>query len=72
MPDRFVVEADRKVVGVAVKGPDGYTFFSSEPAYFVLEGRTFPRSRALAQSVARIARKLRQRGDPDEDETTIQ
>ncbi|TMJ20855.1 MAG: hypothetical protein E6G94_00300 [Alphaproteobacteria bacterium] len=59
MSDRFAVEADRRVVGVAVRAPGGFKFFSSEPAYFALEGRTFPRSRALAHSVSKIARKLR-------------
>ena len=59
MSDRFAVEADRRVVGVAVRGPGGFRFFSSEPDFFALEGRTFPRSRALARSVARLARKLR-------------
>ena len=61
MSDRFVVEADRRVVGVAVRAPGGFKFFSSEPAYFALEGRTFPRSRALVSSVAKIARKHRRR-----------
>ena len=59
MSDRFAVEADRKVVGVAVRAPGGFRFFSSEPAYFALEGRTFRGARALAQSVTRFARKLR-------------
>jgi hypothetical protein len=59
MSDSFAVEADRRVVGVAVRAPGGFKFFSSEPAYFVLEGRTFPRRRALARSVAEIAAKLR-------------
>jgi len=61
MSDRFAVEADRKVVGVAVRAPGGFRFFSSEPAYFALEGRIFPRARALVQSVAKFARKLRRR-----------
>ena len=59
MSDRFAVEADRKVVGVAVRAPGGFKFFSSEPAYFALEGRTFTRSRTLAHSVSKIARKQR-------------
>jgi hypothetical protein len=55
------VEADRKVVGVAVRAPGGFKFFSSEPAYFALEGHTFPRWRALAHSVSKLARKLRRK-----------
>lgn len=61
MSDRFAVESDRRVVGVAVRAPGGFKFFSSEPAYFALEGRIFPRWRALARSVAKIARKHRHR-----------
>ena len=61
MSDRFAVEADRRVVGVAVRAPGGFRFFSSEPAFFALEGRLFARSRAVFQSVAKIARKQRSR-----------
>lgn len=61
MSDHFAVEADRKVVGVAVRAPGGYKFFSSDPGFFALEGRLFPRARSLFQSVATIARKLRRR-----------
>lgn len=63
--DRFVVEADRRVVGVAVRGPGGFRFFSSDPAYRDLEGRTFPRARALAHSAAKIRRAERARGQDD-------
>lgn len=59
MSDRFVVEADRRVVGVAVRSPGGFRFFSSDAAYARLEGRTFARARTLANSVARIARARR-------------
>lgn len=62
MTDRFVVEADRKVVGVAVRGPGGYKFFSSDPAYRGLESRTFRHAKAVARSVAEVARAQR-RGD---------
>ncbi|MGZ8335670.1 MAG: hypothetical protein ACXWU1_03300 [Allosphingosinicella sp.] len=61
MSDRFAVEADRRVVGVAVRAPGGFRFFSSEPAFFALEGRIFARARTLVQSAAKIARKLRRR-----------
>lgn len=59
MSDRFAVEADRRVVGVAVRGPGGYRFFSSDPDFVGLESRTYPRARALARSVARLARARR-------------
>ena len=54
--DRFVVEADRKVVGIAVKVPGGYRFYSSDPDFLAIEGTTFPRAKAMAQRVAQIAR----------------
>ena len=59
MSDRFAVESDRRIVGLAVRAPGGFKFFSSEPRFFALEGRIFPRFRALARSVARIAGKPR-------------
>ena len=42
MSDRFVVEADRRVVGVAVRVPGGFKFFSSDPHYLALEGKLVP------------------------------
>lgn len=62
MSERFVVEADRRVVGVAVRFPGGFKFFSSDTAYLPLEGRTFARAKALAHSVAKITRAQRRRG----------
>ena len=56
MSDRFVVEADKKVVGIAVKVPGGYRFYSSDPDFLQLEGKTFPRAKAMAQRVAQIVR----------------
>jgi hypothetical protein len=58
MNDRFVVEADRRVVGLAVRVPGGYRFFSSHPDYFVLESRTFARAKEIASKVAEIARSI--------------
>lgn len=57
MSERFLVEADRKPVGVAVRRADGFRFFSCDTNYAALEGRTFARARALAASVADITRK---------------
>ena len=57
--DRFVVEADRKVVGVAVRVSGGFKFFSSDPNFRALDTRFFPRARTMARNVARIARQLR-------------
>lgn len=62
MSDRFVVEAERKVVGVAVRVPGGFRFFSSDPAYAEIEGQTFPRAKSMARLVAEIAQRLRSPG----------
>ena len=73
MSERFVVEADRRVVGVAVRFPGGFRFFSSDPAYLALESRVFPRARALASSVAKISRVQRKgRSAADAAAVTLQ
>jgi hypothetical protein len=56
MSDRFVIEADRRVVGVAVRSPGGFKFFSSDRAFGRLNGRTFTRVRALTNAVAKVSR----------------
>lgn len=66
--DRFVVEADRKVVGVAVKVSGGFKFFSSDPDFIELDTQFFPRARAMAQRVATVARKRRRRAGQDREQ----
>jgi hypothetical protein len=61
MSERFLVEADRKPVGVAVRGAGGFRFFSCDTNYAALEGRTFVRARTLDASVADITRIRRKR-----------
>ena len=56
MSDHFVVEAGRRVVGLAVRSPGGDKFFSSDEAYSHLEGRTFARARSLSNAVAKVGR----------------
>jgi hypothetical protein len=65
MTDRFVVEADRRVVGLAIRAPGGFKFFSSDSAFSRLEGRTFARARALSNAVAKINRSQRRRQPAD-------
>jgi len=60
--DRFAVEVDRRVVGLAVRCDGGYRFFASHPDYFSLEGRLFPRARTLRGSVERLKRSGRRGG----------
>lgn len=61
MSEHFVVEADRRVVGVAVRCAGGFRFFSSEPAFSPLDGRVFRRARAVVHAVAKFARTRRGR-----------
>lgn len=55
MSDRFVIEYDRTVVGVAVRGERGFRFFTSNPHFKPLEGTTFRRARALVRRVEELA-----------------
>jgi hypothetical protein len=65
MPDdRFVMEVNRRVVGLALKVAGGFRFFASDPKYLSLDSRTFPRVRALAAKIAEVAR----RRDPEQAE----
>jgi len=55
--ERFVVEADRKVVGVAVKDRGGFRFFASDKDYEQLDRTLFPRAKVLANRIAQFARE---------------
>jgi len=59
--DRFVVEADRKVVGIALRVPGGFRFFCSDPDFRSLESRIFRRARKLVSRVAEFARARRRK-----------
>ena len=59
MSASFAVEADRRVVGVAVRVPGGFKFFFSDPDYLALEGKFFARARGLVRRVVDIARRKR-------------
>jgi hypothetical protein len=61
MQDRFVVEANRKVVGIGVRVPGGFRFFSSDPSFLPLEGRTFTKARSLVHKVAQFAKERLQK-----------
>lgn len=61
MSDRFVVEADRQVVGIGVRVAGGYQFFTSDPAFQFLEGKVFARARTLHHQIRQAARQLKQR-----------
>jgi hypothetical protein len=59
MTGHFVVEADRKVVGVAVRVPGGFQFFSSNEDFRELVGTVFRRARAIVHRAAQLSRRKR-------------
>jgi hypothetical protein len=52
---RFAVEFDRRTVGIAVRVPGGFMFFSSVDKFDQLDGRLFPRARAIERQLAKVA-----------------
>lgn len=56
---RFAVEFDRRTVGIAVRVPGGFMFFSSSDDFNEIDGRLFRRVRALERDLRRVARGKR-------------
>ena len=56
---RFAVEFDRRTVGIAVRVPGGFMFFSSNEDFDELDGRLFPRARAIERQLKKMARTKR-------------
>jgi hypothetical protein len=52
---RFAVEFDRRTVGIAVRVPGGFMFFSSDKRFDPLDGRIYPRARAIERALKRAA-----------------
>lgn len=59
--DRFVVEAERRVVGIAVRVPGGFRFVASDPDFYAVDRKLFPRARLLVSRIAALGRALRKR-----------
>lgn len=55
---RFVVEADKRVVGIAIRVRGGYRFVCSDPDFRSLDSKIFRRARALTSGVAGLAREI--------------
>jgi hypothetical protein len=60
---RFAVEFDRRTVGIAVRVAGGFMFFCSSDAFEALDGRLFPRARALERALEKAA-GARRRTEP--------
>jgi hypothetical protein len=54
---RFAVEFDRRIVGIAVRVPGGFMFFASNDRFEELDGRLFPRARALERELRKVGRR---------------
>jgi hypothetical protein len=58
---RFAVEFDRRTVGIAVRVPGGFMFFSSVDEFDELDGRLFRRARAIERELKKVARRRKRR-----------
>lgn len=58
---RFAVEFERRTVGIAVRVSGGFMFYASSEEFGTIDGRLFPRARALERELKKVARN-RHRG----------
>lgn len=56
---RFAVEFDRRTVGIAVRVPGGFMFYSSSEDFDAIDGQLFPRARAIERQLRKVARTRR-------------
>jgi hypothetical protein len=54
---RFAVEFDRRTVGVAVRVPGGFVFYTSDSRFDVMDGRVFRRARAIQRELKKVDQK---------------
>lgn len=54
---RFAVEFDRRTVGIAVRVPGGFMFYAATGDFNEMDGRLFPRARAIECELKRIANR---------------
>jgi hypothetical protein len=57
---RFVVQLDRRTVGIAVRVPGGLIFYASDDEFDEMDGRIFKRARAIERHLVTVAAKQRQ------------
>lgn len=57
---RFSVEFDRRTIGIAVRVPGGFMFFSSDDRFDPLDGRLYPRARAIERALKKAAKAASQ------------
>ena len=54
---RFAVEFDRRTVGIAVRVPGGFMFYASDDDFGEIDGRLFPRARAIERRLQKIGKR---------------
>jgi len=59
---RFIVQLDRRTVGIAVRAPGGFIFYASDGEFDEMDGRIFKRARAIERQLGKVARKQRRTG----------
>jgi len=67
---RFAVEFDRRTVGIAVRVPGGFMFYSSSDDFHEMDGRLFRRVRALERELRKVA-KHRKRSSGELQRTSL-
>jgi hypothetical protein len=58
---RFAVEFDRRTVGIAVRVPGGFMFYASDDRFEDMDGRVFPRTRAIERQLKKTSKQRRRR-----------
>jgi hypothetical protein len=58
---RFSVEFDRRTVGIAVRVPGGFIFYSSGRTFDALDGKLFRRARSIERALKKHAKQQRSR-----------
>lgn len=56
---RFAVEFERRTVGIAVRVPGGFMFYSSDDTFEQMDGRVFPRASGIERQLRRVAARRR-------------
>ena len=51
---RFVVQFDRRTVGIAVRVPGGFMFYASDDQFDQMDGRIFTRARAIERQLTKV------------------
>ncbi len=61
---RFAVEFKRRTVGVAVRLAGGFVFFASDKDFEEMDGRTFPKARAIERQLRKVAKRRKGKEAP--------